>query len=146
MEAQMKVDGGVIRALREKKSWSQVHLANASGLSVRTVQRVEMEGAASAETRLALAAALGVPVVEIVCEAPSSTSATVEDYRFPLWGWCGWAVGAIGSVAVVTYGYVQGAFPLDQVLPNLLPWIALLGIFAGALATWVNRRRKNPQP
>jgi transcriptional regulator with XRE-family HTH domain len=43
--------------VREKKSWSQEHLASASGLSVRTIQRVEVENIASAETRLALAAA-----------------------------------------------------------------------------------------
>ena len=51
MEAQMKINGEAVRALREQKSWSQEHLANASGLSVRTVQRVEMENVASAETR-----------------------------------------------------------------------------------------------
>ena len=62
MEAQMKINGEAVRALREQKSWSQEHLASASGLSVRTVQRVEIDGVASAETRLALAAALDVPV------------------------------------------------------------------------------------
>ena len=37
MEAQMKINGEAVRALRERKSWSQEHLASASGLSVRTV-------------------------------------------------------------------------------------------------------------
>ena len=71
MEAQMKINGEAVRALREQKSWSQEHLASASGLSVRTVQRVEIEGIASAETRLALAAALDVPVADLML-APSS--------------------------------------------------------------------------
>ena len=52
MEAQMKINGEAVRALRERKSWSQEQLASAAGLSVRTVQRVEVENVASAETRL----------------------------------------------------------------------------------------------
>lgn len=81
MEAQMKINGEAVRALRERKSWSQEHLASASGLSVRTVQRVEVEGIASAETRLALAAALDVPVADLI-PSPPSTTAPVEDGRF----------------------------------------------------------------
>jgi transcriptional regulator with XRE-family HTH domain len=80
MESQMKINGEAVRTLRERKSWSQEHLANASGLSVRTVQRVEVEHIASAETRLALAAALDVPVAELV-PAPPPTDATVPDNR-----------------------------------------------------------------
>ena len=80
MEAQMKINGEAVRALRERKSWSQEHLASAAGLSVRTVQRVETEGIASAETRLALAAALDVPVDDLI-PSPSSTIAPVEDGR-----------------------------------------------------------------
>jgi transcriptional regulator with XRE-family HTH domain len=82
MEAQMKINGEAVRALREQKSWSQEHLANASGLSVRTVQRAELENAGSAETRLALAAALDVPVADLILASPSTT-ATVEDGRLP---------------------------------------------------------------
>ena len=81
MEAQMKINGEAVRALREQKSWSQEHLANASGLSVRTVQRVEMENVASAETRLALAAALDVPVA-VLMSAPLATDAPVARRGF----------------------------------------------------------------
>jgi transcriptional regulator with XRE-family HTH domain len=88
MEAQMKINGAAVRALREQKSWSQEHLASAAGLSVRTVQRVEVQNLASAETRLALAAALGVPVADLM-PPPASTNAPVEDRRPPIvanWG------------------------------------------------------------
>lgn len=44
MDALMKIDGDKVRVLRERKAWSQEHLATVSGLSVRTVQRVETEG------------------------------------------------------------------------------------------------------
>jgi transcriptional regulator with XRE-family HTH domain len=83
MEIQMQINGAAVRALREKKSWSQEHLSDAAGLSVRTVQRVEVENIASAETRLALAAALDVPVVVLIPASPS-TSAPGGDHAPPL--------------------------------------------------------------
>jgi len=60
MEQSMKIDGNKVRALRESRAWSQEQLATASGLSVRTVQRAESESSASRETRVCLAAALGI--------------------------------------------------------------------------------------
>jgi transcriptional regulator with XRE-family HTH domain len=54
--------GDRIRMLREARSWTQAHLAEAAGLSLRTVQRLEAEHKAAAETLLALAAALDVDV------------------------------------------------------------------------------------
>lgn len=65
MENTMAVSREKIRALREARAWSQAHLAEAASLSLRTVQRVEAEGTASPETRLAIAAALSVPVDEL---------------------------------------------------------------------------------
>lgn len=53
-----------IRQLRERKAWTQEHLAKAAGISPRTVQRAE-EGAMSAETMTALAAAFDVAVEEL---------------------------------------------------------------------------------
>ncbi len=70
MESQMAVSREKIKALRESRAWSQAHLAEAASLSLRTVQRVEAEGTASAETRLAIAAALSVSVDELNVPAP----------------------------------------------------------------------------
>ncbi len=70
MDNPMAVSGEKIKALRESRAWSQAHLAEAASLSLRTVQRVEAEGTASAETRLAIAAALGVPVEALNAPAP----------------------------------------------------------------------------
>jgi transcriptional regulator with XRE-family HTH domain len=72
MDARMPVSRERIKALRDARAWSQAHLAEAAGLSLRTVQRVEAEGVASAETRLALAAALDVPVESL--NAPQSAA------------------------------------------------------------------------
>lgn len=73
----MKIDTQVLRRLREERSWTQEHLAAVSGVSLRTVQRIEREGNASAESRLSLAAALGVDVgvlSEVVEPQPSPSS------------------------------------------------------------------------
>jgi len=45
-----------IRSERERRAWSQEQLAAASGVGVRTIQRVESSGIASNETAMALAA------------------------------------------------------------------------------------------
>lgn len=50
---------GVVRAFREMRGWSQEQLAEISGLSARTVQRVEEGAPSSLDTRRALAVAFG---------------------------------------------------------------------------------------
>lgn len=52
----------LVRKLRIEKGWSQETLAEVSGLSVRTIQRIERGGKASLETLNALAAVLAVDI------------------------------------------------------------------------------------
>lgn len=54
----MQIDSARVRAERERRAWSQEHLAEVSNVSLRTVQRVEMTGSASYETARAIAASL----------------------------------------------------------------------------------------
>ena len=46
------VDRYLLKKWRESRAWSQEHLATLAGLSLRTIQRVETDGRASAETRI----------------------------------------------------------------------------------------------
>jgi DNA-binding XRE family transcriptional regulator len=144
MDGQMKINGNTVRVLREEKSWSQEHLANASGLSGRTIQRVEAEGVGSAETRLALAAALGVPVSALMAGSSSPAREGAGSWRVPVWGRVGWGIGAIGAACLtglIVYSYIAGTLPLQQLLVSLVPWLAFLGICAGAIATIGSWRR-----
>lgn len=65
----MLIDSNRIRKERETRAWSQEHLAEAAGLSLRTVQRVESSGNASYETARGLAAVFGVEVGALRVEA-----------------------------------------------------------------------------
>jgi transcriptional regulator with XRE-family HTH domain len=53
----MKIDTHKMVNLRNAKAWSQQHLADVSGLSLRTIQRIEKTQSASQESVRALAAA-----------------------------------------------------------------------------------------
>ena len=56
----MKVNAELIVKLRKERSWSQDELAIASGLNLRTIQRVEKYASASLQSKKALAAALDI--------------------------------------------------------------------------------------
>ena len=68
--------GAAIRRLRDKRAWTQEHLAAAASVSVRTVQRAE-EGTLSAETMNAIASALGVGVEALSAPAIPTISAVL---------------------------------------------------------------------
>ena len=65
MEHEMKMSPSTVRRLRTECGWSQEQLAIASGLSLRTIQRVEAEGIASMGTAVSLAATYGVKLIEL---------------------------------------------------------------------------------
>jgi len=71
----------LIQKLRLKQGWSQQQLADASGLSVRTIQRIEAGQPASTETLKSLAAVFEVDFSTLqeepamTASAPSTTTA-----------------------------------------------------------------------
>lgn len=70
---EMNVNRELIKELRLKKSWSQGKLADVAGVSMRTIQRVETDGVASLQSRIAIAGALKVEPVDLDLE-PAATS------------------------------------------------------------------------
>jgi transcriptional regulator with XRE-family HTH domain len=115
MAVEMKVDTKLIKTLREERAWSQEHLASVAGLSARTVQRLEAEGNASLESKMAIAAAFGVeparltPALEPVPATGSPAEATsrppqrsLEITRIALWV-------ALLLMLMVMAGYRVGA-------------------------------------
>ena len=78
---EMKVDQQVIRRQRQRRAWSQEHLANIAELGLRTIQRIETTGFASFESIRAIAAALSVPVSELTVETKVASRAVVRRSR-----------------------------------------------------------------
>jgi transcriptional regulator with XRE-family HTH domain len=130
MENEVKLNPAGVKKFRESKSWTQEHLARAAGVSLRTIQRIETDGSASAESRLAIAAALGVPV-EKLSLAPDvdTTAASAELRRIAMgtrWGYAGLLVGTLASAA----GILGGSSSPHQAGTAL----GIVGAFAGVTA------------
>ena len=53
---EMNIDSHKLKNLRKMKGWTQQHLADVSGISLRTIQRAELNGSVSTETVNALCA------------------------------------------------------------------------------------------
>lgn len=66
----MKVDRSYIKAQRERRAWSQEHLAEVAGLGLRTIQRIEKTGNASYESARSLAAVFEIAVAELRVTQP----------------------------------------------------------------------------
>ncbi len=71
----------LIQKLRLKRGWSQQQLADASGLNVRTIQRIESGQPASTETLKSLAAVFEVDFASLAPEHDMSTTASAQDER-----------------------------------------------------------------
>lgn len=85
---EVKINSRFVIAEREKRAWSQQHLAEASGLALRTIQRIEAGGTGSYESAKAIASCLGIPVADL------RTSDESQERHFVR----SWPVKAAGSV------------------------------------------------
>lgn len=75
----MNINSALVKELRSEKSWSQEELALASGLNLRTVQRIEKEATASLQSKKALAGAFGIAVKDL--EYQESTTMQTYEYK-----------------------------------------------------------------
>ena len=67
----MRIDSSYIKAQRARRAWSQEHLAEVSGLGLRTIQRIEKTGAASYESARSLAAVFEIDVAKLRVAEPA---------------------------------------------------------------------------
>lgn len=95
----MHIDPQVVKAERKKRAWSQEHLANATGLGLRTIQRIEASGTASNETVSALAAVLSVSLEQLTISEPVTRQPVPRARsRKRLIGLCTTAVAGLAAV------------------------------------------------
>ena len=81
----MVVNTKLIKAKRKKKLWSQERLAEASGLSVRTIQRIESSGNASPESIKSLSCAFECDNSELILPTGISTDVNYSNSQFGLY-------------------------------------------------------------
>lgn len=61
----MRIDSDLVRSERERRAWSQEHLASVTGLGLRTITRIETTGRASHESVKALASVFHIEIAAL---------------------------------------------------------------------------------
>tara|TARA_R110001592_G_scaffold12872_1_gene60483 strand:+ start:342 stop:854 length:513 start_codon:yes stop_codon:yes gene_type:complete len=69
---EMELNKETLKNQRDSRAWSQTQLAEVSGLSLRTIQRIEKTGVASQESAKSLAAVYECSITELVTKDFSS--------------------------------------------------------------------------
>lgn len=77
----MKIDWNKVKTLRRNKSWSQEQLSERSGLSLRTIQRVENGSNTSAVSLRLIAEALGADPSELILQEKQKPQTPVESIK-----------------------------------------------------------------
>jgi transcriptional regulator with XRE-family HTH domain len=82
----MQLNADKIKKLRADHGWTQQQLAEICGLSLRTIQRVELQGIASLETSKSLAAAFELEKAALLQSDEVVTAPTIaEKPALPVW-------------------------------------------------------------
>lgn len=69
----MRINASLVKRERNKRAWSQEHLAQVTGLGMRTIQRIESSGKASNESMASIAKVLEMRIADFLCEGPKHT-------------------------------------------------------------------------
>lgn len=130
----MKIDANLVKKLRTAENWSQEQLSEKSGLSLRTIQRLENGGNASLESVRALATAFGIEPNELMLSSETEAPQTPLDAvkmgllefanfsgtatRFEYWWFLAFVV-LVMAVAAVLHERVNQIVTLILLLPFL---------------------------
>lgn len=115
----MKLNSALIRQEREQRAWSQEHLAEVSGLALRTIQRIESSGSASYESAGAIAAVIGLPIAALRCVEGESTGRTPGVRQWLSWHHVFTLLGCGLLAAIFTPPAIRKTIPVALTL-----WLA----------------------
>jgi len=139
----MKINSDLLRELRLQRGMSQETLAEAAGLSTRTVQRLERGGLASMETAMALAAVFDTDraaLEDSSAAQPSLLHNPERGYRF---GMVGMSLGALAAVVGIGLDFAIGGATAAET--GLL--FGLIGLVTGGisalLGALLHRQQRN---
>ncbi|MGI9289115.1 MAG: helix-turn-helix domain-containing protein [Pseudomonadales bacterium] len=126
----------LVRTLRVNKNWSQEDLAEASGISSRTIQRIENSAEASLETRRALANAFGIDAADLELKPSTQRAGAVRGAK---WGIGGATIGYSGAFAGVTHALLTGSITATNAGITLGVLGAATGVICFAIGYYFNR-------
>ena len=136
------IDRDLIKRLRGERSWSQDHLASVSGLSLRTVQRIENEGSCSLESKKALASAFGIKANNLdINTAAINTLAGINRGRN--FGFIGATFGFVCSYIGITMSFTLGQITSSQAGLYYGGVSAFCGIFCAIIGILSNKYGTN---
>ena len=127
----MKINADLVVRLRRQRSWSQDELAVASGLNLRTIQRIERHGSASLQSKKAVAAALDIDTRDLEDEEvhmkPCPVCGSNEVYQYE-----GYFAFGLASGETLLPGL--GFFSSPQICPTMCKSCGHVRIFASEKA------------
>jgi transcriptional regulator with XRE-family HTH domain len=148
----MKNVDTVIRSARMARGWSQSHLAEAAGLSKRTVMRAEGGAKVAGESLMAMGAALGVDLFHAdPTAAGRSLIVHLPDVVTPTWlrwliaprGYDNWVpVKLVAVFAIICLGINNPYFYRSLIDPELVDfwfqgWALVVFLFACLVGCWL---------
>ena len=81
----MNIDAQNLKQQRTSRAWTQQQLADAAGLSLRTIQRIERYGTGASESVLCIAAAMNIDSSELISDdAFEEIKIEADGYTFSL--------------------------------------------------------------
>ena len=102
------IDKDFIKQLRNERAWSQEQLSSISGLSLRTVQRIENEGRCSQESKKALAAVFEINAIDLDINQAAVNSLAANN-RGRKFGFVGAFLGLLSAYAGITVSFILGS-------------------------------------
>lgn len=113
---EMKINSALIVELRSAKAWSQQHLADVAGLSLRTVQRVENTSSASPDSVKAIAMAFDKVPADLSVQSETEQSSASDNQQTSLSNDKFRAIGAgmLTVIALVATAYSYAYFAKDN--------------------------------
>ena len=109
----MKINAALIKHLRNQKGWPQEQLALISGISHRTIQRIETSGNCSLESKRALASAFEIEITALDIDDDAIADRERKN-RQTRYGYIGAGLGFFGSYAGITAAIFSGGMSYYQ--------------------------------
>ncbi len=122
------INSSMLRAKRAELHWTQSELCEASGLSLRTIQRMETEGRCSIDSVQAIAAAFDVSADDFLV-----SQHRVGIKRGVLLGFAGVAIGVLAATASVFHSLQTATISLADTGASF----GIIGAIAGLSCAFI---------